>query len=248
MPSLRTRTIPCRTPVRQLCAVAALACGAVVQAAPVVATGSHYDLVTWGGSSGPFYMPAVTFDGQAEQFVRSLDGTTSHFTVVEQQTDLGGGHWQILVTIDSDSNMFPYAQVPGEFGGMRLGLDPLDLLRTLRLDHATMRATFADGTSVDGPDWVASYPNLFGDLDHWSGCFMECNRVAVYGGMGAYDTRRLTLDLRVSDPTLRDLPEPTPLGLLAMAGVVAGWRRLLRRQTGSASGRSAPAPSSVARP
>ena len=229
MPSLRTRNSRRPMLMRVLSVAAALACSAVVQAAPVVAAGSAYDLWTWGGSSGPFSMLGVTFDGQAEHFVRSLDGTTTHFTVVEQQTDLGGGHWQILVTIDSDSNMFPY-DVAGEFGGLRLGLDPLDLLRTLRLDHATMRATFADGTSVEGPDWVASYPNFFGDLDHWSGCFMECNRVAVYGGMGAYDTRRLTLDLRVSDPALRDLPEPAPLALLVAAGVAAGWRSRARRR------------------
>lgn len=224
MPSLRTRNSRRPMLMRFLSVAAALACSAVVQAAPVVAAGSPYDLWTWGGSSGPFSMLGVTFDGQSEQFSRSLDGKTTHFNVAEQQTDLGGGHWQILITIDADRNMFPY-NAPQEFGGMNLGTDPLDLLRTLRLDHATMRATFADGSSVDGPDWVTQYPNSFGSLDPWTGCFMECNRTAVYGGMGAYDTRRLTLDLRVSDPTLQDLPEPTPMALLAAAAVAAGWRR-----------------------
>ncbi len=213
-----------RTPnLSRLAAALALAAATAAQASPVVAIGSHYEVMTHGGLSGTFRMQGLTFDGRAEQFTRDYFGTAMHYTVNEQQIDLGGGHWKILVTIASDSNLFPVDD-GREFGGMRLGTDPLDLLMTLRLDQAFLTATLADGSEVGGVDWVAAHRSSFDDLDHWDGCFLRCGTSGVYGSLGTYDTRMLTLDLRVSDPTAQGLPEPSPLALLLVAGIAAAWR------------------------
>ncbi|MFG6416244.1 PEP-CTERM sorting domain-containing protein [Roseateles sp. DC23W] len=191
-------------------------------AAPIVAANSAYSvlLADEGDSAQLVNQVLLTgqFDGSSQNFV--VGGQS--FTLIEAQSDLGGGRHLVRVELSSDSDM-SHAVLNGA-GGFFYGLgfdgNSLDFLAPVYLDQAVVWFATTAGNYVN--DHLASDYRSEYFSGAWSGNFAAPNEAFVVPGGEGLDIRRLNFDFYVSE-----LPEPGSLALvtLALVGAGAGARR-----------------------
>ncbi|HEY0953459.1 MAG TPA: PEP-CTERM sorting domain-containing protein [Roseateles sp.] len=205
-----------------LLAACAVLAGATAKAAPIVAANSAYSvLIADEGDSAQLVNQVLLtgqFDGSSKNFVAGGQS----FTLIETQSDLGGGRHLVRVQLSSDSDMSHF--VAGGAGGFFYGLgfdgDGLDFLAPVYLDQAVVRFATTAGNYMN--DHLASDYRTEYFSGAWSGNFAAPNEAFVVPGGEGFDLRRLNFDFYV-----QELPEPGSLALvtLALVGAGAGARR-----------------------
>jgi len=161
----------------------------------------------------------VHFDGVAETFsLTRFDGATRDFTVNESQTDLGGGRWQIVVSLAAQDELF---SLPGQWafffvGGM--GQDPLDVTEAVHVEHAELSLHRADHSQIASWDVGGDHPEWF--ANPWDGYFINSTSGAGYNNMGNAGVREVNVSFIVSN-----VPEPGSVALAALALAAAGLGR-----------------------
>lgn len=194
----------------------------VATAAPIVAAGSDYSFRVTGIFSGVSNVASVSFDGIAESFTRTTAaGNQVDFTLNESQTDLGGGLWEIRVSLSTQGELFDVADETGLFGIGQPGSNPLELLSSVKLLSAVMTISGA-GFATGSADFLAAFPGSFQN-DPWNGYFINIGNVGGFGNLGGMGLTSMDLVF-----TVAQVPVPGSLLLALSAFGLLGWQR--RRQ------------------
>lgn len=206
-------------------------------AGPVVQSGSSYELLLYQGSDlGSPARSTLSFDGAAQTFnFAPAPGGLVTVTVLESQTDLGGGRASIDISLGFTGGD-PY---PGtSFSGFGLGVgvgtalgDVLDLTGPVALSAAVLSGVAGDG-SLLSVDLMADY-QLLGSGAPWTGALFGLGRDPFgrvvnyfmdmqFGGVGL---RQMNLHFETRAFNSVSSPGTTPLLALGLGLLALGLGR-----------------------
>jgi hypothetical protein len=200
--------------------VATLGAWTSATAAPIVLTGSTYNVYIAGTESGEVVNGLAHFDTIPE-FAFSNDNRLL-VTLSESETALGAGQSRIRISISANGDLFRAANESAILG-LGVSGDGLDLLTQVSLDDAEITFYNAIGQVL------LSSGNLAGTVPNpnpWDGFFPAPGSAFEIAGAGGIGVSMITFDFIVSDFT-GEVPEPgtVALGLIGLAGAFAARRR-----------------------
>ena len=188
-------------------------------AAPIVLTGSTYNVFIAGAESRLVVNGVTNFDAIPE-FAFS-DDNRLFLSLTESETALGGGQSRIKISISANGELFTAAKEAAIFG-IGVDGDGLDLLTQVALNNAEI--TLYDATG----QVLLSSGNLAGEVPNpnpWDGFFPAPGNAFVIAAAGGIGASMITFDFLVTE--LGEVPEPgtVALGLVGLAGAFAARRR-----------------------
>jgi len=208
-------------------AACALLTGAALAAAePVVRPGSSWLLELIRSSTFDFGRYTLTFDGVAQTFVHSPDGSVT-MTVSESQTDLGGGRAAIDLTLDfAGGDPFSFSSMVGiGFGVNSLAGagDGLDLTTPVALTAALV-TSLTDSGQQQIFDAMPDYTRL-NAAANWNGGLFDASNWLGIGTWNGIGVRQITMHFETQALNPVSSPGTAALVALGLMTLVAARRQ-----------------------